>query len=1192
MVDFFRAEEDQRVYLDVMVPVLDPEEKGPGIGAVILRIDPEQYLFPSIQRWPGPSRTAETLLVRREGNEAVFLNELKFQKGTALSLRIPIDRTAMPAVRAALGKTEVMEGTDYRGVPVLAAVRPVPDSPWTLVARMDVEEALSPVREMRWLVALLTGALILASGAAAAAVSRQQRTRFYREEAEAAEALRLSGERFRQLIQRAPLPLCFVNEDGVIAIRNDRFLEVFGYTEKEVPTLTEWWKVAYPDEAYRRWAVETWEAAVRKAGLEGSDIESVEYNVTCREGTVRQVVISGTTLGRGFLATFLDVTERKMMEEALRDEKERFRIAAQTSNDVVYEWDLKDHVEWFGKIDEMLGHGPGEFPRTLKDWAEAVHPDDLERVMAALQAHLEGRAPYDAEYRVRRKDGSWRWWAARGEAARMPGGEPTRWIGTVTDITERKQAEEALRTSEARSRATFEQAAVGMAEVGLDGRWLRVNQRLCDIVGYTYEELLQRSFQDITHPEDLDRDLALVRQVLAGERPNYTMEKRYVRKDRSTVWINLTVGLVRDEAGAPRYFVSVVEDIATRKRAEEELAASRHLLRSLLDAITESAFLMTVDGTVLLANETVVRRIGAAGATPDSMRGENIYDLIPPALAKARRSQIAEAIESRAPVRFEDVRMGRHILNSICPVLDAKGGVGHLAVFGYDITERKLAETRVRESEAKYRTLVENIPQKIFMKDRDYRWVSINENFARDLGLRTEEVVGKVDADLFPPELAAKYHADDVRIMETGRAEELEERYIQEGVETWVNTIKTPVRDTGGEIVGVLGVFWEITERKRAEERLRQSERRFREVVESVPLLIWTCRGDGPCDYLNPQWVEYTGIPEAEQLGYVWLERLHPDDRDRALAAWKAAIEANKSFDVEFRIRRRDGIYRWFKTRAIAFRDSEGRIVKWFGTNADVDDQRRAEQEVRKLNADLDQRVIERTAQLEAANKELEAFSYSVSHDLRAPLRHVQGYVDMLAREAEGHLTTKGQRYMKTIADASGEMGVLIDDLLAFSRMGRTEMCETRVNLDTLAEDTLRDLEPATRERNIVWTIPPLPAVQADPAMLKLALANLLGNAVKFTRPRDPARIEMGTAGTDDGRVILFVRDNGVGFDPQYTHKLFGVFQRLHRADEFEGTGIGLANVRRIIARHGGRTWAEGSLDRGATFYFTLFATT
>jgi len=238
--------------------------------------------------------------------------------------------------------------------------------------------------------------------------------------------------------------------------------------------------------------------------------------------------------------------------------------------------------------------------------------------------------------------------------------------------------------------------------------------------------------------------------------------------------------------------------------------------------------------------------------------------------------------------------------------------------------------------------------------------------------------------------------------------------------------------------------------------------------------------------------------------------------------------------------------------------------------------------------ARLSERLAERTAQLQSSNRELESFSYSVSHDLRAPLRHIEGYVAMLIEDTVGKLAAEPQRYLKVIVEASRHMGELIDNLLVFSRMGRVEMSQTRVELEMLVQEAVRDLEMATRGRNIGWTIPPLPAVTGDRAMLKQALANLLGNAVKYTRPRDPAQIEMGCAGEEDGRVILFVRDNGVGFDMQYADKLFGVFQRLHRADEFEGTGIGLANVRRIITRHGGRVWAEALPDQGATFYFTL----
>jgi light-regulated signal transduction histidine kinase (bacteriophytochrome) len=234
------------------------------------------------------------------------------------------------------------------------------------------------------------------------------------------------------------------------------------------------------------------------------------------------------------------------------------------------------------------------------------------------------------------------------------------------------------------------------------------------------------------------------------------------------------------------------------------------------------------------------------------------------------------------------------------------------------------------------------------------------------------------------------------------------------------------------------------------------------------------------------------------------------------------------------------------------------------------------------------QKVQAANQQLEAANKELEAFSYSVSHDLRAPLRHVQGYVEMLGRATEGQLSDKARRYLKTITDASAEMGQLIDDLLAFSRMGRVEMQETRVSLDTLVQDTVRSLEMMTTGRNIAWKIGLLPQVLGDPATLKQVLANLVGNAVKYSRQRDPAEIEIGYAGEEDGQAIIFVRDNGAGFDMKYAQKLFGVFHRLHRAEEFEGTGIGLAIVRRIIDRHGGRTWAEGELNKGATFYFTL----
>jgi light-regulated signal transduction histidine kinase (bacteriophytochrome) len=236
----------------------------------------------------------------------------------------------------------------------------------------------------------------------------------------------------------------------------------------------------------------------------------------------------------------------------------------------------------------------------------------------------------------------------------------------------------------------------------------------------------------------------------------------------------------------------------------------------------------------------------------------------------------------------------------------------------------------------------------------------------------------------------------------------------------------------------------------------------------------------------------------------------------------------------------------------------------------------------------LEARVRTRTEELDAAYKDLEAFSYSVSHDLRAPLRHVTGFATLLRNHAGESLDDRGRRYLETMIGAATRMGRLIDDLLAFSRMGRASLSPRRIELDQVVREALAEVAPEAAGRDIAWDVRPLPPVHADPALLRPVIVNLLSNAVKYTSTRQAARIEVAATRPGNGEVVVHVRDNGVGFDMQYADKLFGVFQRLHRSDEFSGTGIGLANVRRIIHRHGGRTWAHGEVDQGATFYFSL----
>jgi light-regulated signal transduction histidine kinase (bacteriophytochrome) len=282
---------------------------------------------------------------------------------------------------------------------------------------------------------------------------------------------------------------------------------------------------------------------------------------------------------------------------------------------------------------------------------------------------------------------------------------------------------------------------------------------------------------------------------------------------------------------------------------------------------------------------------------------------------------------------------------------------------------------------------------------------------------------------------------------------------------------------------------------------------------------------------------------------------------------------------VDDYVRKTDGARVSLLTTIAPICDETGEVRRLLVVSRDVTELTRAEAEIRALNQDLERRVTERTAQLQDANAELEAFAYTVSHDLRAPIRHIDGFAGLLRRRIGDSLDDESKHYLANIDRATERMGDLIDDLLSFSRMGRRDMLRNVVNLADLVRDVIRELEPEAQGRVVHFRIGELPTVSGDPAMLRIAFANLVSNALKFTRTCPEAAIEIGCSAGDGVQQVVFVRDNGVGFDMAHARKLFGVFQRLHRADEFEGTGIGLATVRRIVNRHGGRTWAEASLE-------------
>ena len=475
----------------------------------------------------------------------------------------------------------------------------------------------------------------------------------------------------------------------------------------------------------------------------------------------------------------------------------------------------------------------------------------------------------------------------------------------------------------------------------------------------------------------------------------------------------------------------------------------------------------------------------------------------------------------------------------------------------------------------------------IFVCDQDDRITYWNLGAEGRYGWRQDEALGKHASTFLQTIFPQPLEEIEAILLKEGYWQGELKHVTRDGRRIVVASRWSLQRDEEGNPAGFLEINSDITEPKRAERMLRENQRQAYGATESLIQLMWTCQPDGRCDYLSRHWNEYTGIPANRALDYGWAEPLHPDDRLRVQTAWMKALGTGNDFDTEFRIRRADGMYRRFKTRAVAIRNSLDQIVQWFGTNTEVENLSQSEHRAREFNTVVE-RLQGRTAQLEATNKELEAFSYSVSHDLRAPLRSIDGFSRMVLEDCADKLGENGRYNLQRVLAASQRMGLLIEDLLQLSRVTRSEFYLTPVNLSVLVRAVAAELSTSEPGRRVEFVIPPhVVAPQADGHLLRILIGNLLGNSWKFTSKHPSARIEFGATELD-GAPVYYIRDDGVGFDMAYMHKLFGAFQRLHSVGDFPGTGIGLTIVQRIVHRHGGRVWAEGEIGKGATFYFTL----
>jgi PAS domain S-box-containing protein len=642
---------------------------------------------------------------------------------------------------------------------------------------------------------------------------------------------------------------------------------------------------------------------------------------------------------------------------------------------------------------------------------------------------------------------------------------------TVTvgfEITERKHAERALAESESHLRAIFDQAAVGIALREIDGRWIQVNQKLCEILGYTREEMLATTAVELTPPEERDAAIAFNRRMARGELAGYTREKRYLRKDGSPVWVNITVSVARDPAGAPSHGVTVIEDISARKEAELLARAADTRLRSALENLGEMVCLTDAQDRIVLANRRFLEF----------------------------NSRVAEFVQ---PGRRYDEHLHAGIALGLFP--DAAGR-----------EEKWLAERMAMRR---------NPTGPVERRRQDGRWLMVDDQLLPDGGI------------------------------------------ISFGIE--------------------------ITARKNAEEALRRAHERLRIAVDASGVSFWDFNLADASVFVSGGWSALVGAPVGDSRAGIeeLLALLHPEDLPAMRSAFSSALRNDRiEYAVEHRVKTRAQEWRWVLSRGrVSERDASGRALRMIGTFVDITDRRRAEDLLRDVNAELERRVSERTVALQTAYRELESFSYSVSHDLRAPLRAISGYSNILNREEGERLSAQGRLYLAAMDESAKRMGRLTDALLALMRTSRQALCRTPLDMTSIVQTVGAELSrghPAARVE-----VGPLTPANGDETLVRQVFANLIDNALKYSARHPAPRVEVGVD-SDARPPTYYVRDNGVGFDMAYAGGLFRPFERLHSDKEFQGTGIGLALAHLIVQRHGGRLWAEAAPDKGATFRFTL----
>ena len=787
-----------------------------------------------------------------------------------------------------------------------------------------------------------------------------------------------------------------------------------------------------------------------------------------------------------------------------------------------------------------------------------------------------------------------------------------RYYGAIEDITERKRAEIALRESAELYQGLFENSHDAIWLYSPEGKVINANAQALELSGYTFDELIGESVELITPEEELHDASNKMQTVLEkGKIPVF--ERTIIRKDGEHRLAEIRLIAIYDEDGEPLLMQAAVRDITVQKRIETQLEEERTLLRTVIDHIPYNIYVKDRQSRFKIVNKYFLERYAKWDMSIEDIINKTDFETMP--FQEPERTKVAQSfydteqnlmqtgssiIDSEDYYSNSNEKADLWTLETKVPFYDTKGQVTGLVGISQDITERKEAELALQESEERYRIISEVMTDTAFSRIYD----EISDDYILEwtighledtIGYTREEFYETVGIEniIYPDDLSQVMASVDKTIQ--GDRTEGEFRVItRTGGIRWMYNIRIPEWDSDRQrVVRYYATVQDITERKEAELALRESEERYRQISELMSDYAFSSKYVEGKGFLT-EWyagsiTNITGYSPDELASStkISVNIYHPDDKERALADLQKT-QQGQSTNAEYRLITKSGDIKWVQIkREPVWDEIQQKVLRFYITGQDITERKRAEEEILKLNDELEERVRSRTVELENANRELDAFAYSVSHDLRAPLRAITGFSQAVLEDYEDLLDEDGQDFLNEIVKSGKRMNDLIQDMLHLSRMTRSDLARDTVNVSHMVQTILDELKTQDGQRQVSLVVEQDVSAFADDRLLRIVFNNLLGNAWKFTGKTPHAEIRFFTD-TEDEQVIYIVQDNGAGFDMAYADKLFGAFQRLHRNDEFEGTGIGLATVQRIVHKHGGHIWVDAQIDHGATFYFTL----